>query len=158
MRSEAEILRAFAGLDKAPGSKQPRREVSDLSSKRKANALVEPGDWAVNPLIRSIKGKELELYTVNSLALALGKTIVTIRLWERKGYIPIAPYRLRSKSLNGEKVKGNRVYPRVLIEIAVEEFARRGLLGSARVEWNQHSDLTSVLLERWREATNQLTN
>jgi hypothetical protein len=73
-------------------------------------------------------------------------------LWEKKGYIPIAPYRLRSKSLNGKKVNGNRVYTRRLIEIAIEEFTNRKLLGSARVEWKELQDLTETLVQRWKDA------
>jgi hypothetical protein len=90
------------------------------------------------------------VFTISALATALEKQIVTIRLWEKKGYIPGAPYRLRSKSLNGKKVLGNRVYTRPLIEIAIEEFEARGLLGSARVEWNQHDDLTDAIVSRWK--------
>jgi hypothetical protein len=94
---------------------------------------------------------ETELFTISALAEALEKKIVTIRLWEKKGYIPGAPYRLRSKELNGKKVNGNRVYTRELILIAMEEFNRRGLLGTARVEWNNHEDLTEAIVRRWRE-------
>jgi hypothetical protein len=98
---------------------------------------------------------EIELFSIGALATALEKKVVTIRLWEKKGYIPLAPYRLRSKSLQGKKVNGNRVYTRILIEIAIEEFNKRGLLGSARVEWSQLSDLTEALVSRWRDAVPQ---
>ena len=64
----------------------------------------------------------------------------------------MAPYRLRSKQLNGKKVNGNRVYTRELIEIAIEEFAARGLIGAARVEWKQLENLTEALIYRWRES------
>ena len=86
------------------------------------------------------------------LLLGLEKKVVTLRMWEEKGYIPIAPYRLRSKELNGKKVKGNRVYTRELVEIVVEEFAKRGLLGSARVEWKHQGDLTDAIVARWKIA------
>jgi len=111
-----------------------------------------------DPNSDSIDRKTAEMMIKNyvmklgALALALEKQIVTIRLWEKKGYIPGAPYRLRSKSLNGKKVNGNRVYTRELIEITIEEFESRGLLNSPRVEWSLHSDLTDVLVERWRDA------
>jgi hypothetical protein len=95
---------------------------------------------------------ETELFTIGALAQALEKQIVTIRLWEQKGYIPMAPYRLRSKQLNGQKVNGNRVYTRELIDIAIEEFATRGLIGSARVEWKLLGNLTEVVTYRWRDA------
>ena len=150
MRGEEEILKAFEGLDRAPGSKQKRREPTELAKKRKSKALGESNGWDKDPIIKLVKGVETELFTIGALAQALEKTVVTIRSWEKKGYIPAAPYRLRSKSLNGKKVNGNRVYTRVLIEIAIEEFNRRGLLGSARVEWNTHEDLTDEIVSRWK--------
>lgn len=151
LRSEEEILRSFAGLDKAPGSKQPRKSMTENAEKRKAYAFGETNGWDEEPIKKTLKGKEVDLFTIGALAQALEKKIVTIRLWERKGYIPIAPYRFRSKTLNGEKVQGNRAYTRELIEIAIEEFAKRNLLGSARVEWKQHSDLTDAIAIRWKE-------
>ena len=152
IRGEDEILKAFEGLDRAPGSKQLRRAPSGLAEKRRAKLLGESNGWDSNPVIKTLKGVETEVFTIGALAKALEKQIVTIRLWEKKGYLPSAPYRLRSKSLNGKKVMGNRVYTRALIEIAIEEFARRGLLGSARVEWNQHEDLTEAIVGRWKES------
>lgn len=114
--------------------------------------MGESNGWDANPVTKILKGVETELFTVGALAQALEKKIVTIRLWERKGYIPLAPFRLRSKELNGKKVNGNRVYTRELIEIAIQEFDARGLLGSARVEWNQHGSLTEALVRRWKAA------
>jgi hypothetical protein len=154
MRSEEEILKAFEGLDRAPGSKQVRRESTPVADKRRKQAFGESNGWDENPVIKLVKGVETELFTVGALALALDKKIVTIRLWEKKGYIPLAPFRLRSKNLNGKKVLGNRVYTRELIEIAIEEFGKRNLLNSPRVEWSQHSDLTDALVLRWKDAVN----
>jgi len=154
MRGDDEILKAFEGLDRAPGSKQKRRETTAVADKRRKKILGQSNGWDENPIVKMLKGVETEVFTIGAFAEALEKQIVTIRLWEKKGYIPIAPYRLRSKSLNGKKVNGNRVYTRALIEITIEEFAKRGLLGTARVEWKQHSDLTEVLALRWKTALN----
>lgn len=155
MRSEEEILRAFEGLDTAPGSRHARREPNERSEQQRKKAFTGSNGWDENPIIKTVNGVETELFTIGALAQALEKEIVTIRLWEKKGYIPMAPYRLRSKSLNGKKVGGNRVYTRALIDIAIEEFERRGLIGSARVEWSKLRDLTYTLVERWSEATKQ---
>jgi hypothetical protein len=154
MRGDDEILKAFEGLDRAPGSKQKRRETTAVADKRRKKILGQSNGWDENPIVKMLKGVETEVFTIGAFAEALEKQIVTIRLWEKKGYIPIAPYRLRSKSLNGKKVNGNRVYTRALIEITIEEFAKRGLLGTARVEWKQHTDLTEVLVHRWKDALN----
>jgi hypothetical protein len=148
LRGDDEIEAAFADLEYVPGSKQKRRESDPKISRRK---IGESNGWDANPIVKTLGGKETEVFTIGALALALEKTIVTVRLWERKGYIPRAPYRLRSKTLGGKKTGGNRVYTRALIESAIEEFNRRGLLGSARVEWNQHEDLTDALVKRWKE-------
>ena len=154
MRSEEEILKAFEGLDRAPGSKQVRRESTPVADKRRKQAFGESNGWDENPVIKLVKGVETELFTVGALALAVDRKIGTVRLWEKKGYIPLAPFRLRSKNLNGKKVLGNRVYTRELIEIAIEEFGKRNLLNSPRVEWSQHSDLTDALVLRWKDAVN----
>lgn len=153
MRSEEEILKAFEGLDTAPGSRQPRRQSNEKADKKRAKAFGESNGWDKNPTIKTLKGVETEFFTIGALAEALEKKIVTIRHWEKKGYIPAAPYRLRAKQLNGKKVNGNRVYTRKLIEIAIEEFEKRNLVGAARVEWSQLTDLTQALVLRWKEAT-----
>jgi hypothetical protein len=150
LRGQDEIEKAFADLEYVPGSKKKRRELDPKVSRRKVG---ESNGWDANPVIKTLGGIETEVFTIGALALALEKTIVTIRLWERKGYIPRAPYRLRSKTLKGEKTGGNRVYTRALIESSIEEFNRRGLLGSARVEWSQHEDLTEALVKRWKDIT-----
>jgi len=150
LRGEDEILESFADLEYAPGSKRKRREPDPKVSRRKSG---ESNGWDASPITKMLGGKETEVFTIGALAQALEKTIVTIRLWERKGYIPRAPYRLRSKTLKGQSTGGNRVYTRALIDSAIEEFNRRGLLGSARVEWNQHEDLTEALVKRWKDIT-----
>jgi hypothetical protein len=151
LRGQDEIEKAFADLEYLPGStKKKRREEDPKVSRRKSG---ETNGWDENPIIKTLGGQETEVFTIGALAQALEKSLVTIRLWERKGYIPRAPYRLRSKTLKGQKTGGNRVYTRPLIEATIDEFAKRGLLGTARVEWNQHEDLTEALVKRWREIT-----
>jgi len=152
LRGDDEIEAAFADLEYIPGSKKKRREIDPKVSRRKSG---ESNGWDSNPIIKTLAGKETQVFTIGALAQALEKTIVTIRLWERKGFIPRAPYRLRAKTVKGQKTGGNRVYTRALIESAVEEFNKRGLIGTARVEWNQHDDLTDALIQRWKETTNQ---
>lgn len=150
LRGQDEIEKAFADLEYIPGSKKKRREIDPKVSRRKSD---ESNGWDANPIIKTLGGQETEVFTIGALATALEKSIVSVRLWERKGYIPRAPYRLRSKTLKGQKTGGNRVYTRALIEAAIDEFSKRGLLGTARVEWGQHEDLTEALVKRWKDIT-----
>lgn len=153
LRSEADILKAFEGLDKRPGSRHARVSTSSTADRKRAKVMGESNGWDENPILKTLGGKEVEFFTIGAFAQALEKQVVTMRYWEKKGYIPVAPYRLKSKTLNGQKVNGNRVYTRELINIVREEFEKRGLLGTARVEWNQHHDLTNVIVRRWKETT-----
>jgi hypothetical protein len=153
LRSEKEILKAFENLNTRPGSRHARIDEPSKIAKKNARLRGDTNGWDANPIVKIVKGVETELFSIGALALALEKQVVTIRHWEKKGYIPTAPYRLRSKTLQGKKVNGNRVYTRELIEIAIEEFENRGLLGSARVEWNRNGDLKKVIFSRWKEST-----
>lgn len=152
MRSEADILKAFEGLDTRPGSRHARVATSSVADKKRAKVKGESNGWDENPTVKLVRGVETELFTINAFASALEKEVVTIRYWEKKGYIPGAPFRLRSKIINGKKVNGNRVYTRDLIEIVIEEFSRRGLLGTVRVDWKRNGDLTSAITRRWKES------
>ena len=138
----------FADLDKYyPGSKRKRRDAPAVE-----NSFPTP--WTATSIKKLYNGVETDFYTVNALATALGKSVVTLRLWERKGYIPKAPFRLPAYKKDGSEVSGKRVYTRSLIEISVEEFAKRDLLGSERVEWKYHEDLTIALYEQWNAIIN----
>lgn len=149
LRSDDEIEKAFADLEYKPGSKQKRRTINPEVSRKRA--LKEDTTWDSSGIMKQLNGKETEVFTIGAMAQALEKSIISIRSWEKRGYLPRAPYRLRAKTLNGVKVAGNRVYTRKLIEIVIEEFSKRGLLGVSRVEWSQHHDLTLAITSRWTE-------
>lgn len=146
-----DIESEFADL--YPGSKRRRRE-------RLETAVAERASWDSSPMVKMFNGKETEFFEIGALAAALGKRPVTIRLWERKSYIPKSPYRLPSHQRPGgttltdsTEMPGKRVYTRPLIEAAVEEFEKRDLLGRVRVEWKEHDDLTIALVGRWTAIT-----
>lgn len=145
----------FAELDEFyPGSKHKRRDVDPAALSHR----IDSDDWDAKPIVKTYNGVETEFFYPGALAKALGKTSVTIRLWERHSYIPKAPFRLPGYVRAGKEVPGKRVYTRELIEIAVDEFGKRDLLGVARVEWKKHRDLTIALYERWSSVTQEPAN
>lgn len=103
--------------DRYPGSRQLRRAVAPpvVSERPDADA------WDSRPVRKVIRGQEVELFTIGQLGQALGRAAVTMRLWERNGYIPIARMRLANKNGKG----GRRYYTRAQVEgiarIALEE-------------------------------------
>ena len=154
---EDKVDEFFSGLDDYyPGSKKKRRPVDPNVKVKK---VVDEGSWDANPQIKTLpNGNVLELYSAGSLCLALGRPIVTLRLWERKGYIPRAPYRLKSIIVDGVKKPGWRMYSKAMIESTVKIFNSRGLLEAPRIDWNRYPDMSIELAESWKAIHDQETN
>ena len=90
------------------------------------------------------------MYTLGALADALGRPIVTLRLWMKEGHLPPSPYRLPTTTdKNGQKRPGRRLYTKSMIEATVEIFSRAGLLYKNRVDWKLHRHLTREIDEAW---------
>ena len=151
-----EIDKLFGSLDDYyPGSKRKRRAPDPNVKPRKVST---PGSWDVDPQVKTLpNGKVIELFSAGSLGLALNRPLVTLRLWERKGYIPRAPYRLKSMMVNGVKKPGWRMYSRTIVEATIESFQSRGLLEAPRIDWNRHPDLSIELMEKWTKIHSQET-
>jgi hypothetical protein len=154
---EDQVDKFFGGLDDYyPGSKKKRRPVDPNAKPKKTK---EEGSWDANPQVKKLpNGSVVELFSAGAFALALGRPLVTIRLWERKGYIPRAPYRLKSIVVNGVKKPGWRMYSRDIVEATVKAFEARGLTEASRIDWNRHTDLSIELMETWRKIHDQETN
>ena len=147
----------FKSLDDYyPGSKKKRRAVDPNAKPKK---VTQQGSWDENPQVKTLpNGNVVELYSAGSLCLALGRPIVTLRLWERKGYIPRAPYRLKSIVVKGVKKPGWRMYSKTIIEVTIKSFESRGLIDVPRIDWNKHHDLSIELMETWKKIHEQETN
>lgn len=135
----------FADLDVFyPGSKRKRREP-------KVKEVKVDVAWDSQPFMKPLpNGTELEMFTVGALAQALGRPFASVRLWNKNGYLPRAPYRLPTKkNKHGEEHKGRRLYSRAMIEAAVDLFDKAGLLEVKRIEWSEHQQLTIEIAEAW---------
>ena len=152
-----EVDKLFSSLDDFyPGSKRKRREVNPNAPVKKP---VTMGAWDSDPQLKTLpNGRQVELFSAGAMAQALNRPLVTLRLWERKGYIPRAPYRLKSMIVDGVKKPGWRMYSRAIIETTIESFQSRGLLGAPRVDWNRYPDLSIELMEKWDKIHTQETN
>ena len=144
------IDNAFADLDVFyPGSKRKRRE----SALPKTVDSVSTQQWDAKPQVKTLpNGNDVELFTVGALAQALGRPFVSIRVWNEKGYLPKAPYRLPTKkNIHGEDHKGRRLYSRAMIETAVQLFIKAGLLEVKRIDWAVHRYLSIEIAEAWSQ-------
>jgi hypothetical protein len=131
-----------------PGSKRKRRE----------QPVVEfvANPWRENFTVKIIGGEEKRMYTIGSLAEALGVSIPTLRNWAKAGYIPEAPYRLPSNmKIQGENVAGRRLYTEELIDAAVKIFEAHGLLGKKRIIWDDYETVPQEIQREWQRITSK---
>lgn len=93
-----------------------------------------------------VNGELREFYTIGELARLLNRKPVTIRMWERRGWIPHANYRTPppkgDSQIPGVAPKGNRLYSptqvRFLI-MAVEEYSLNDQGKADWVGFKQHT-------------------
>ena len=94
-----------------PGKRTPvNRHLTQVS--------IEDSAWDAKPAIYVYKGVSREFFKIGHLANALNRAPVTIRSWEKKGVLPISPYRTpapRVSTVNGSP-KGKRLWVRAQIE------------------------------------------
>jgi hypothetical protein len=154
--TEDPVERIFRELDDYyPGSKRRRRDPNPVVVERIAKRAASEG-WDSRPILKTLpNGREVELFSAGSMSAALGRPLVTLRLWERRGYIPRAPYRLKSMVVDGVKKPGWRMYSRDIVESTIESFQSRGLLEAKRIDWDRQQDLTVELVENWRRIHEQ---
>lgn len=103
-----------------PGSTTPIPEPGKPEEKKRP----EPGAWDEQPQVLVHNGKETEFFTIGALGRAMGKSPVTLREWERKGWLPKARFR----TANITKRKAQRLYTRPQIEGIVLIADQEGLL------------------------------
>lgn len=127
-----------------PGGKPPRRP-TEMVEKDKGDA-----GWDAKPVIKKLKGVDTEFFTIKALGDALGgRSAVTIRSWEDKGWLPYSKY--RTPAPKNHKV-GRRLYTRHQIEVVVDAAARTGVVDPDvyRPDWPQ---FTKIVVDGWKKTS-----
>lgn len=135
----------FSELDDYyPGSKRKRRDPAP-------EKIVEANSWEKNAFKKTLpNGNTVDMYTLGSLALALGRSVKTLRFWIDEGKLPTSPYRLPNKiGSNGKEYAGRRLYSKDMVDATVELFQKYRLMGKDRVEWSNYRNLTTEIAEAW---------
>jgi hypothetical protein len=102
-----------------PGSLAPKNRVDDDTN----NPINVVDTLSSREYL--IDGVPAKFYTVGSLAKVLGRSPVTIRSWEAKGWLPAASFRSpapKSQQIPGKSPKGSRLYSRQQIDFLVDAF------------------------------------
>ena len=153
--SEDFIDSTFADLnDFYPGSKRKRKKIEP-----KKPEVIPDRHWDSKSIKKTLpNGSSVEMFTIGALAQALGRPVITLRLWIKEGYLPASPYRLPSKKdINGEDHLGRRLYSRAMVEKVVELFTEAGVLEVKRIEWQFHKSLSENIAKAWSKIRDEET-
>lgn len=127
------ILDLFGDIPDFPGKTPPKNRVSS-----KARPLAEEELNGARGKIFRINGENVELFSVGELARAIHRRPVTVREWERRGWIPKSNYRTpapRREQLPGRPVKGRRLYTRQQVEFLVNAVSLFSLEPTNHPDW-----------------------
>ena len=135
-----------------PGSKRKRRE-------NVVKEVLKETSWDSHPRPTVMpNGNTLDLFTIGALSLALGRPVITLKLWMKEGHLPTSPYRLPTKvDKTGKERAGRRLYSRSMIESAVSIFTKFGVLHVKRIDWDKYRKVTEEIAEAWEKLSAEET-
>jgi hypothetical protein len=86
-----------------------------------------------------IGGEDREFYSIGELAKAIGRTPVTVRSWESKGWLPAPRFRTpspRAEQLPGKAMKGKRLYSAEQVLYLVSAVRDFNLVEPQTADWD----------------------
>jgi hypothetical protein len=132
-----DILEVFNSLPDYPGKKKPKNRPL---ARGEVSAVSHDPLEGIPKKSLTIKGEAKDFYTVGGLAQAVERTALTVRKWERNGWIPAPTYR-SSKPSGHENVntkqKGYRLYSREQVLLVHKALEINGLLGPRNRSWQE---------------------
>lgn len=120
-----DLMKLFGDLPDYPGGKAPRNRPE---TKKDVNSLLDDRYNGAKGKEFVINGERVIMYTIGQVCKALGKSAVTLRMWESKGWIPKSSFRTPAPSkpqIPGKASKGRRLYTQQQLDTlldAVEQF------------------------------------
>jgi hypothetical protein len=129
-----------------PNSKRKRREPEVKE--------IKESNWDKHPRSTLLpNGKEIDLFSIGALSQALGRPVVTLKLWMNEGHLPTSPYRLPTKTDKlGRERQGRRLYSRSMIESAIMIFTKFGVLHVKRIDWVKYREVTEEIAKAWEQS------
>jgi hypothetical protein len=152
----SDLLQAFGPLQDEfyPGSKQRRRESQEMKHERlveERRVAREDEPWDAHPVEVYIGPTRYEMFRIGALAKALERDSVTIRAWQRKGWLPRNSYQT-NPVVGSRGNAGRRLFTRAQIEGIVTIAQEEGLLPVQRPTGVSPRDtnFTARVIAAWR--------
>jgi Cft2 family RNA processing exonuclease len=129
------LLSMLGDLPDFPGNTPPKNR-----SGAKSRPMADEELNGARGKVYRIKGEDIEMFTVGELARAISRRPVTVREWERRGWIPKSNYRTpapKASQIPGKPAKGRRLYTRDQVEFLVKAVSSFSLAQSSHPDWHR---------------------
>lgn len=129
-------LEMLGDLPDFPGKRAPKNR--PLNQKYRDNIVTDRLNGAKGKSYR-VNGEDVLFFSIGELAKALGRSPVTIRMWESSGWLPKATYRTpkpKGEQIPNKIVQGRRLYSLEQVEFllaALEQYR----LNTASPQWDE---------------------
>lgn len=131
-----DVLDLFGDLPDYPGKRAPKNRPTS------GNPIKDTAEDRYN----GAKGKEYVIngekhmfYSIGEVCKALGKSPVTLRMWESKGWIPKPSFRTpppNGQQVPGKAVKGRRLYSQSQLDTLLDAVEQFGVANYATGDWD----------------------
>jgi hypothetical protein len=118
-----------------PGRTPPRNRSNSPKPKTRLDEIMRDA----KAKSYKVNGELRDFYTIGELAKLLSRKAVTIRMWERNGWIPHANYRTpapKGEQIPGVEPKGRRLYSREQVEFLLTAVEIYSLNSQAEADWS----------------------
>ena len=102
-----------------PGSRVKRKKYTP-DDKEFPDALAVPVSLEQGKIF-TVRGRDVEFFTIGQVAMALNRTPSAIRSWEDNGVIPAAQYYTPSDDVRGKRRLWTKAQAEGMVQIAYEE-------------------------------------
>lgn len=141
-------LDLFKGTPDYPGKRTPKNRPEPKGQK---DSLLDDRYNGAKGKEYVINGERKMMYTIGQLCKALGKSAVTLRMWESKGWIPKPSFRTPPPSgpqIPGKTSKGRRLYTQEQLDILIDAVEQYNIADPHHGDWE---GFKKHIQENWKK-------
>jgi len=137
----------FGDLPNFPGKREPKNRPTSVKI---PNSPLDDRYNGAKGKEYIIGGERLMMYTIGEICKALGKSSVTVRMWESNGWIPKSSFRTpppNTPQIPGKASKGRRLYTQQQLDTLIDAVAQYNIAEPHKGDWD---GFKQYIQENWK--------
>ena len=142
-----DLMGLFKDPPDFPGKREPKNRPT---STKLSNSILDDRYNGAKGKEYIINGERLIMYTIGQVCTALGKSTVTVRMWESNGWIPKPSYRTPAPAISqipGKAAKGRRLYTQQQLDTLIDSVSQFNIANPHHGDWE---GFKQYIQENWK--------